>query len=153
MTQQDRHIAGIIKDAGCGVMVAMNKWDLIPGKNEVEGEKEIRRNLKFMPYVHVLFISALTGYNTDKILPCASGIYEQRFRKLAPSEVEEVVEKMEHPQKSSILSAFQSGVDPPTFTFRMEDASLVHFSFKRYVEGRLRQAFGFEGVPLRLVFI
>ena len=153
MTQQDKHIAGIIKDAGCGIIVAINKWDLIPDKDEMEWGEGVRRNLQFVPYADVLFISALTGYNTNNILPQASRIYEQRFRQLTPSEVGEVVERMEHPQKSSILSAFQSGVDPPTFTFRMEDASSVHFSFKRYVENRLREAFGFEGVSLRLVFI
>jgi len=153
ITQQDKHIAGIIKDTGCGIIVAINKWDLIPDKDEMEWGEGVRRNLQFVPYADVLFISALTGYNTNNILPQASRIYEQRFRQLTLRELEEVVERMEHPQKSSILSAFQSGVDPPTFTFRMEDASSVHFSFKRYVENRLREAFGFEGVSLRLVFI
>ena len=152
ITQQDKHIAGAIRDVGCGIIVAVNKWDLISNGDEIEWEEEIRRNIKFVPYAALLFISALTGYNVNKILPRATEIYKQRFRQLTIDEVREVVEKMEHPQKSSIVSAFQSKVDPPTFVFHMKDANSVHFSFKRYVENRLREAFGFEGVPLRLVF-
>jgi GTP-binding protein len=152
ITQQDKHIAGAIRDVGCGIIVAVNKWDLISNGDEIEWEEEIRRNLRFVPYAALLFISALTGYNVNKILPRATEIYKQRFRQLTIDEVREVVEKMEHPQKSNIISAFQSKVDPPTFVFHMKDVNSVHFSFKRYVENRLREAFGFEGVPLRLMF-
>ena len=160
VTAQDMHIAGYIQQATKGVVVVVNKWDLVAEKNLVEWDRYLRSQLKFMNYAPVIYTSAKYGEGVDRIIPEASRIYQNRLRRPATAEVNDVVQQAvaAHvlPHKGSkrlkILYATQAEVNPPTFVFFVNDAKLVHFSYHRYLERKLRQAFGFAGTPLRLVF-
>jgi GTP-binding protein len=160
VTAQDMHIAGYIQQATKGVVVVVNKWDLVAEKNLVEWDRYLRSQLKFINYAPVIYTSAKYGEGVDRIIPEASRIYQNRLRRPATAEVNNVVQQAvaAHvlPRKGSkrlkILYATQAEVNPPTFVFFVNDAKLVHFSYRRYLEGKLRQAFDFAGTPLRLVF-
>jgi len=160
LTAQDMHIAGYIKQAVKGVVVVVNKWDLVTGKSMAEYTGYIRRQLKFMSYVPLVYASAKFGQGTDAIIPRAFGVYQERLKRVSTAEVNRVVQEavvMHGPPQSGkkrlkVLYATQTGVNPPTFVFFVNDSRLVHFSYQRYLENKLRQAFGFEGTPFRLVF-
>ena len=157
---QDMHILGYVEKAGKGAMLAVNKWDLVEAKDEDAWTEVVRNKAKFMPYIEILFVSAKTGYGVEKILPTAKRIYAERFRLLlAPALktlINEAVTTHLPPKKGKrklkIFNAVQTGVNPPAFVFYVNDATLVHFSYRRYMEKRLRQSFGFQGTPLRLAF-
>jgi len=160
ITAQDTHIAGYIQQAAKGVVVVVNKWDLVEEKNTDEWDQYLRSQLKFMAYATVVYTSAKHGEGVDRIIPTARQIYQQRGKRIGTAEVNNIVQQAvaAHilPRKGSkrlkIFYATQAEVNPPTFVFFVSDAKLVHFSYHRYLESRLRQAFGFTGTPLRLVF-
>ncbi|MBU2535464.1 MAG: ribosome biogenesis GTPase Der [Chloroflexota bacterium] len=160
VTAQDMHIAGYVQQATKGVVVVVNKWDMVAEKNLVEWDRYLRSQLKFIHYAPVIYTSAKYGEGVDRIIPEASRIYQNRLRRPATAVVNDVVQQAvaAHvlPRKGSkrlkILYATQAEVNPPTFVFFVNDAKLVHFSYHRYLEGKLRQAFDFAGTPLRLVF-
>jgi len=160
LTAQDKHIAGYIQEAAKGVVLVVNKWDLSQGKSIAEYNRYIRKELKFMSYAPVLYISAKFGQGVDKVMPQAFGVYEERLRRLPTtlvnSEVEQALSSHILPRKGTkhlkVFYVTQAEVNPPTFVFFVNDASLVHFSYQRYLENKLRQAFGFGGTPLRLIF-
>ena len=160
ITAQDTHIAGYIQQAAKGVVVVVNKWDLVEEKNTDEWDQYLRSQLKFMAYATVVYASAKHGEGVDRIIPTARQIYQQRGKRIGTAEVNNIVQQAvaAHilPRKGNkrlkILYATQAEVNPPTFVFFVSDAKLVHFSYHRYLESRLRQAFGFTGTPLRLVF-
>ena len=160
ITAQDTHIAGYIQQAAKGVVVVVNKWDLVEEKNTGEWDQYLRSQLKFMAYATVVYASAKHGEGVDRIIPTARQIYQQRGKRIGTAEVNNIVQQAvaAHilPRKGNkrlkILYATQAEVNPPTFVFFVSDAKLVHFSYHRYLESRLRQAFGFTGTPLRLVF-
>ena len=157
---QDAHILGYIKEAYKGAALIVNKWDLIENKDIDAWVELLREKIRFMPYIEILFISAKTGYGVEAVLPTARRIYEQR-RRLLPSSLlrnflKEAVETHLPPKKgtrvSKIIHMKQTGINPPTFVFKVNDAQLIHFSYQRYLENKLRQRFGFGGTPLRLIF-
>ncbi len=160
ITAQDTHIAGYIQQAAKGVVVVVNKWDLVEEENTDEWDQYLRSQLKFMAYATVVYASAKHGEGVDRIIPTARQIYQQRGKRIGTAEVNNIVQQAvaAHilPRKGNkrlkILYATQAEVNPPTFVFFVSDAKLVHFSYHRYLESRLRQAFGFTGTPLRLVF-
>ncbi len=160
LTAQDMHIAGYIQQAMKGVVLIVNKWDLVANKDITEYNKHIRSQFKFMPYAPVLFTSAKFRQGIDDIMPQVCQVYQERFKRLPTAVVNSVVREAvaAHtlPRAGSkqleILSATQSAVNPPTFTFSVNDAKMIHFSYQRYLENKLRQAFGFAGTPLRFVF-
>lgn len=160
LTAQDMHIAGYIQQAVKGVLLVVNKWDLAGGGDKSEYDKYIRGKLRFMPYVSVLYVSAKFGQGVSKVMPQAYRIYQERLKRLPTAEVNSVVQQAvaAHilPRVGSkqlkVLYATQAEVNPPTFVFFVNDARLIHFSYQRYLENKLRQAFGFAGTPLRLVF-
>jgi GTP-binding protein len=160
LTSQDEHIAGYIQQAAKGVILVVNKWDLAANKNMVEFNRYIRSKLKFLSYAPVLYISAKFGQETDKVMPQAFQIYQERLKRLPTSEVNSVVQQAvaahNLPRKGSkqlkILYATQAEVNPPTFVFFVNDATLIHFSYQRYLENKLRQSFGFVGTSFRLIF-
>ena len=160
ITAQDRHIAGYIQQATKGAVVVVNKWDLVEGKKPGEWDRYIGSQLKFMSYAPIIYTSAKFGEGVDRIIPEARRIYQQRLKRLATAEVNDVVQEAvaahvrpRHGRRElKILYATQAEINPPTFVFFVNDAKLVHFSYQRYLEGRLRQAFGFNGTPLRLFF-
>jgi len=160
LTAQDMHIAGYIQQAGTGVLLVINKWDLVKDKDVAEYNKYIRRHLKFMTYAPILYTSAKFDQGVDKIMPQARQIYEERLKRLATPIVNSVVQQAiaNHnlprigSKQLKVLYATQAEVNPPTFVFFVNDAKLIHFSYRRYLENKLRQSFGFVGAPLRLVF-
>ena len=160
LTAQDMHIAGYIQQAAKGVMLAVNKWDLAVDKSVTEYDRYIRSKLKFMAYAPVLYISAKLGQEVDKVMPQVCQIYQERLKRLPTAVVNRVVQEAvaahNLPRRGSkqlkVLYATQAEVSPPTFVFFVNDANLIHFSYQRYLENKLRQSFSFVGTPFRLVF-
>jgi GTP-binding protein len=160
VTAQDMHIAGFIQQAAKGVVAVVNKWDLVDNKDSGEWDRYLRSQLKFMAYASVVYTSAKYGDGVDRIIPEARQVYEQRGKRIATAEVNNVVQQAvaahilprKGRKRMKIFYATQAEVNPPTFIFFVNDAKLVHFSYHRYLESRLRQAFGFTGTPLRLIF-
>ncbi len=159
-TAQDMHIAGYIQQAVKGIVLVVNKWDLISDKNKTEWNKYIKGQFKFMPYMPVLYISAELGQGVEEVIPQVQQVYQERLKRMPTSQVHNVVQQAvaSHglPRKGSkelkVLHVTQAEVNPPTFVFFVNDARLVHFSYRRYLENKLRQAFGFTGTPIRLTF-
>jgi GTP-binding protein len=160
VTAQDTHVAGYIQQAYKGVVLVVNKWDLVTEKNTAVWTENIRANFKFIDYASVLFISALTGQGVEEVMPMADRVYTERMKRLTDAEVRTVIKEAlaAHPpprrgtRQLVIKSGTQTDIGPPAFTFKVNDAKLVHFSYKRFLENQLRRAFGFAGTPIRLVF-
>jgi GTP-binding protein len=160
LAAQDMHIAGYIQQAAKGVVLVVNKWDLVTDKNVREYDKYIRSQLRFMSYAPVLYVSAKLGQGVNKIMPQVRQIYQERLKRLSTSVVNKAVQEAvavhtlprSGRKRLKILYATQADVNPPTFVFFVNDPQLIHFSYRRYLENKLRQAFGFAGTPLRLVF-
>jgi len=160
VTAQDKHIAGYIQEAAKGVVLIVNKWDLAQERSAAEYDRHIRRELKFLSYAPVLYISAKFGEGVDRVMPQAFEVYQERLKRPATTMINEVVREAvaSHalPRKGAkqlkVFYATQAETGPPTFVFFVNDARLIHFSYQRYLENKLRQAFGFGGTPLRLVF-
>ncbi len=160
-TDQDAAIAGAADRAGRGVVIAANKWDLMkdrgPDYSRVFDE-ELRRQLKFLDYAPVLHLSALTGERAPKLLEAVDRVAAMRRKRIKTPELNRLVERIsrEHPPASPgrrhvrILYATQTGVAPPTFVFFTNVATSFHFSYTRFLENRIREAFGFEGTPIRM---
>jgi len=162
VTAQDAHIASYILEESKSAVVIVNKWDTIEKSTYTMNRytEKIRAELKFLDYVPVLFISAKTGQRVDKVLPMALRVHSECLRRIPTSEINRLLREAvaEHPPKGShrhrlkFFYGTQAGINPPTFVFFVNDASLVHFTYKRYLENRLRERYEFLGTPLRLVF-
>jgi GTP-binding protein len=160
VTAQDKHIAGYIQEAAKGVVLIVNKWDLAHSQSMAEYERHIRHELRFLSYAPVLYISAKFGQGVDRVMPQAFEVYQERLKRPATNQINDVVGQAvaSHPlprkgtRQLKVFYATQTGVSPPTLVFFVNDAKLVHFSYRRYLENKLRQVFGFAGTPLRLVF-
>ncbi len=160
ITAQDTHIAGYIKQAYKGSIVVVNKCDLISTEKKDEIETYVNGRLKFMSQIPVLFISAKFGTGVKKIIPVAMDIYRERHKQLANSVVDKLikgaVEARTPPSKGlrrlEVVRAYQDGVNPPSFFMLVNDPELVHFSYQRYLENKLRHTFGFYGTSIRLSF-
>jgi GTP-binding protein len=160
LTAQDAHIAGYIEKAGKGVILLVNKWDLVTEKNQTEYTEYIQDRLKFAPYAPILYISAKSGQQVDKILPMVFQIAQERSMQIPDEEVsnliKEAVKSHNLPHKGKkvleLYSARQSGINPPAFRFVVNEPELVHFSYERFLENRIREVYGFKGTPIRLVF-
>lgn len=159
---QDLHIAGYVAEAHKGLIVVANKWDLMED-TEANRERFARhalRRLRFAPWAPLAFVSAKTGLNIDGLLELVLEVGETRHLRAPTAQLNSVVQKAvaEHPPPSRgkrvqrVLYVTQAEVNPPTFVFFVSDASLLHFSYQRYLENALRRAFGFEGTAIRLVF-
>lgn len=160
VTAQDTHIAGYAREEARGIVLVVNKWDLMKGADQIEYEKGVRQAFDFIPYAPLLFVSALTGRRVETVLETALRVYQERLRRVPTSALNgllrEAVASHSPPTKRGkklrFYYATQAEVDPPTFVFFVNDPQLVHFSYRRYLENRLREAFGFEGTPLRMHF-
>lgn len=160
VTAQDLHIAGYIQQAAKGVILLVNKWDIAEGLTKEECTKLIRNKFRFMSYAPLLFISAKLGHGIDKVIKQAFMVYKERFQRISTAEVnrflQQAVAAHDPPQRSGkrlkFLYATQTDTNPPTFVFFVNDTRLMHFSFQRYLENKLRLSFGFDGTPLRLAF-
>jgi GTP-binding protein len=162
LAAQDAHVAGFVQEQSKGMIVAVNKWDLIAKESHTmaQFERLIRDEFKFMPYVPVVFISAKSGQRVENVLDLALQIAEERKKRIPTGVLNDAVRRMlaEHQTPSSrgkILKLFyvtQVATDPPTFVAWVNNPSLVHFGFRRFLENRLRDKFGFFGTPIRLFF-
>ncbi|NQT48891.1 MAG: ribosome biogenesis GTPase Der [Chloroflexi bacterium] len=160
ITAQDIHILGYIQKAFKGAIFAVNKWDLAEVPDANLWTQGVRHRTRFMPYIEILFLSAKTGYGVEGILPTAKKVYQERFRRPSTTSLNnmlrEAVAAHLPPKKGlkklKVYRALQTGVNPPSFVFWVNDPTLVHFSYRRYLENKLRQSFGFRGTPLHLTF-
>lgn len=160
-TDQDATIAGEADKAGRGLVVAVNKWDLMKGRGQdfsVTFDDELRRKMKFLEYAQLLHISAVTGERVPKLLEAVDRIAEARLRRVPTGELNRFVDAVTsaHPPVSPgrrevrVLYATQVGVAPPTFIFFTNVATTFHFSYERFLTNQLREAFGFAGSPIRI---
>jgi GTP-binding protein len=162
ITVQDAHIAGYVLEAWKSTVVLVNKWDAVEKDTyTMEGyTREIRERLNFVDYVPMLFISALTGQRVNEVLPLALKVQEERLVRLSTSQINKLLRDAQdrHPAPSKagkhlkIYYGTQVRSDPPTFLLYVNDPRLVHFTYKRYLENRMREVYGFLGTPIRLVF-
>ena len=158
VTEQDAKIAGIAHDRGKGIIIAVNKWDAIEknDKSVKEHSDRIRQVLSFMPYAEILFISAQTGQRLNKLYEMIDVVMANNSMRLATGVLNEIVAEavaMQQPpsDKGKRLKIFyitQVSVKPPTFVVFVNDKKLMHFSYTRYIENRIRDAFGFRGTAL-----
>lgn len=162
ITEQDKKIAGVAHEAGKGLMVVVNKWDLIEKDNHTmkNFEKEIAKELPFMTYAPIVFISVLTGQRVDNVMAMAKSVAETRAMRVPTGQLNSLVADatMLQPPPSDkgkhlkIYYVTQVGVKPPLFSFQVNKRELMHFSYARYLENRIRDSYGFKGTSLKFVF-
>lgn len=162
ISEQDVRIAGYVHEENKPSIVVMNKWDLVEkdGNTINNYQKMLEDKLSFMSYFKPLYLSALTGKRLEKIMPTVNEVYENSTRRITTGTLNEIIQKailsQEPPTKKGkklkIMYATQAETNPPTFVIFVNDATLVHFSYERFLENRLRDAVNFEGTPIKLVF-
>ncbi len=160
ITAQDMHIAGYIIEVGKGIILLVNKWDLVPQEQKEGFKQSVEQRLKFASYTPIIHISAKRGQGIKRILPQAWKIWQERQKRVPQSEVNELVKQAvsTHPppragsRRLHITRAYQDESQLATFVLKVNYPQLVHFSYQRYLENKLRQGFGFRGVPLKLIF-
>ncbi len=159
VTEQDAKIAGIAHERGKGMIVAVNKWDAIEKNDKTiyEHTKRIKEVLSFLPYAEYIFISAKTGQRLNKLFELIEVVIQNHALRVATGVLNEILTEavaMQQPpsDKGRRLKLFymtQVSVKPPTFVIFVNDKELMHFSYTRYIENKIREAFGFSGTPLR----
>ena len=161
VTEQDTKVAGIAHDAGKACIIVVNKWDLVEkdDKTMKQEEEKIRKDLAYMPYAPILFISAKTGQRVGKLFELINKGYEESCKRITTGQLNNVladaVARVQPPtdrgKRLKVYYITQTGVRPPNFVMFCNDAKLFHFSYQRYLENKLREVFGFEGTPIRVV--
>ena len=161
VTEQDAKIAGIAHDRGKGIIIVVNKWDAIEKDNKTiyKHTEKIRQILSFMPYAEIMFISAKTGQRTGRIFDMIQMVLENNSMRVATGVLNEIVTEavaMQQPpsdkgKRLRIYYVTQVAVKPPTFVIFVNDKELMHFSYTRYLENRIREAFGFKGTSLKFI--
>ena len=162
-TAQDAHIAGMLADEeSAGIVVLVNKWDALAKDSHTiyQFEEKLRADLRFLPYIPILFISAKTGQRVDKILPTALEVNEARYHRISTGPLNkfmfEAVARHSPPSKGGkrvkFFYATQVAVAPPTFIFFVNKPQWVHFGYRRYMENQLRELYPFIGSPLKIIF-
>lgn len=161
VTEQDAKIAGIAHENGKGIIIAVNKWDAIEknDKTVYEYKNKVKSVLSFMPYAEIMFISALTGQRLPKLFDMIDTVIENHALRIETGVINEILAEavaLQQPpsDKGKRLKLYymtQVSVKPPTFVIFVNDKKLMHFSYTRYIENRIRDAFGFMGTPLRFI--
>lgn len=161
ISEQDAKIAGIAHERGKGIIIAVNKWDAIEkdDKTIYKFTQEIRDVLSFMPYAEIIFISAKTGQRLPKIFEMIDMVIQNNSMRIATGVLNEIVTeatalKQPPSDKGKRLKIFyttQASVKPPTFIFFVNDKNLMHFSYTRYLENKIRESFGFKGTSLKFI--
>ena len=162
VSEQDVRIAGYVAEEVKPGIIAVNKWDAVEkdGFTAIDYEKKLREQFSFMDYLVPVFVSAKSGLRIDKLLALSEKVYKNASQRIATGTLNDVVADAiaateppsKHGRRLKIYYATQPDVCPPKFVFFVNDATLVHFSYKRYLENALRRAFDFSGTPIRLVF-
>lgn len=161
VTEQDKKIAGYAHEAGKGIVLVVNKWDLYDKDNTstLRYTENLRRELVFMQYAPVVFVSAMTKQRIHSLPEVIHYVAEQNAMRISTSVLNQVVEDAiainppptEKGQRLKILYATQVKIKPPTFVIFVNEPEIMHFSYQRYLENKLREAFGFEGTPLQMI--
>ena len=162
ITEQDKKIAGYAHEAGKGIVIVVNKWDLYPNKTVMSTEeftKQIRHELIFMPYANVVYVSALTQQQISRLPEMIKDAAEANAMRISTSVLNQVVTDavamnqppMEKGKRLKILYTTQVKVKPPTFVIFCNEPEIMHFSYQRYLENQLREAFGFKGTPINII--
>lgn len=161
VTEQDAKIAGIAHDRGKAVIIAVNKWDAIEKNDKTVNEytAKIRNVLSYMPYAEIVFISAQTGQRLPRLFEMIETVSENHSLRIATGVLNEIMSEavaMQQPpsdkgRRLRLYYITQVGVKPPTFVIFVNDKELMHFSYTRYIENQIREAFGFRGTPLRFI--
>jgi GTP-binding protein len=161
-TTQDLHIAGYVEEQKKGLVVAVNKWDVIEKDHSTmdEWRADAARELDFMAYAPVVFISAKLGQRVGQVIDTALSVLEQRQKRVSTAALNRVlrmaVDKHQPPSRPGKWLKFyyvtQADIEPPTFIFFTNDPKQIHFTYRRYLENELRKEFGFEGTPIRMSF-
>ena len=161
ITEQDAKVAGIAHERGKGVVIVVNKWDAIEKNDKTmkEFENEVRRVLSFMPYAEIMYVSAVTGQRLPKLFDVIDMVIENQTLRIATGVLNEIMTEavaMQQPpsDKGKRLKLYyitQVSVKPPTFVIFVNDKELMHFSYTRYLENKIREAFGFKGTSLRFI--
>ncbi|MBQ1326121.1 MAG: ribosome biogenesis GTPase Der [Solobacterium sp.] len=159
--EQDKHVAGYASDAGKPIIIVVNKWDALEKDEHTMHvfEEEIRKQFVYLSYAPVVFVSAKTKQRVKNVLPEAERVYENASRRIATNVLNEVISDAQvttpaparNGKRFRIYYATQVSVNPPTFVLSCNDPKLMHFTYQRYIENQLRNAFDFEGTPVRII--
>lgn len=162
VTDQDKKIAGIAHEAGKGIVVVVNKWDLVEKETNTmkEYQKEIAKELTFMSYAPSVFISVLKKQRLNNVIDMVKYVSEKRSLRVPTGQLNSLIADatmMNQPpsdkgKRLKIYYAAQVGIKPPLFSFKINDRELMHFSYARYLENKIREGFGFEGTSIKFVF-
>lgn len=160
--EQDKKIAGLAHNAGKGTVIVVNKWDIFPEKDEkstLRFTDEVRRELAFLQYAPILYASALTGQRVGRATELVRYVAEQQSMRVQTSVLNELVRDAlsanpppaHKGRRLKIFFMTQAGIKPPKFIIFVNDETLMHFSYLRFIENKLRESFGFEGAPIKLI--
>ena len=159
--EHDKHIAGYALESGKPLVIAVNKWDTVSDKNDISSfTKLIRTEFKFLSYVPIVFLSAKTKKRIHTLIPEIDKVYENSIKEVKTSVLNDVIRDavlLNQPpsykgKRLKIYFVSQTGICPPKFTFRVNSKGLVHFSYERYLENKIRESFDFLGTPIEIVF-
>lgn len=161
LLEQDKRIVGYAHEQGKGIVLVVNKWDLIEkdDKTYTTFEKKIRSELLFLQYAPMIFVSAQTKQRVNKIIEVVNFVAEQQNLRISTSVLNEIIRDAvqlnpaptDKGRRLKILYATQSGVKPPTFVLFVNEPEIMHFSYERYLENKIRENFGFEGTSIKFV--
>lgn len=162
IAEQDQRLAGYVDQAGKGLILVVNKWDLIEDREASREEylENLARKFSFAPYAPIVFLSALTGWKLDKLFPVIMNTWQELHKRIPTALLNELLEDalaVNPPpavkgKQVRIFYATQPEVKPPTFVFFANEPELIHFSYRRYLENRIRESFGFKGTPIVIKF-
>ena len=158
---QDKHVAGYAHDAGKPVIIAVNKWDLVEKNDHTMNTftEKVRKEFVYLSYAPIVFISAKNGQRVRNLMPLADRVYDNSRRRIATNVLNEVIADTQvttpaparNGKRFRIYYATQVGIQPPTFVLSCNDPKLMHFTYQRFIENSLREAFDFEGTPIRII--
>ena len=162
VTEQDKKIAGYAHDSGKSCVIVVNKWDIFPNKHDKSTNRftdELRERLGFLQYAPVVYISALTGQRVERVTELVKFVAEQHSMRIQTSVLNELIRDCvainpppsKKGKSAKIFFATQADICPPRFILFVNEPELLHFSYIRFIENRLRESFGFEGTPLKFV--
>ena len=161
IVEQDRHVAGYAHEAGKGVIIVVNKWDLVEkdSKTMQKMEKEIKAQFKYLDYARIVFVSAKTSQKVQNIFPLIKEAFENSQKRVQTSVFNDILIDAQAMNPTTtfnggrlkIFYGNQVAICPPTFVLFVNDPEYLHFSYKRYLENRIRDSFGFEGTPIHII--
>lgn len=160
--EQDKRIAGIAIEAGKGIIFVVNKWDTVQKENQTmeKFKEEIYEQFKFAEYAPIVFLSALTKQRVQTLFPVITEVSANQCRRIGTSVLNEILQEafllnppaLQHGKRLKLLYGTQVSIKPPTIVLHVNDETLAHFSYKRYIENQIRETFDFTGTPVHIIF-